>query len=839
MPSLNRRRSLQLAVGVTASSWTALARVGRAATSAAPVGTRVFFANLPDRIWLGAEFWANPMEDWRIKSGRLECTNTAGDRNVHLLTHSLSDRRDPFSMSVRTGVLRQGKLGGTGFRLGDHDLVNDYRGNCLWGQGIGVGLANGRLVVGSQSRPADASTDMKDLLLHLEAKPVGDQYELTLRASEAGGKSLGTLTHRVPADRLVGNVALVNNLSPQTQDGSSFWYDNWQLAGDKFDISGNRMFGPILWTMHTLSNTRSADGYELKLSVQMPPLGDGDQRTVALDFQRGGQWSEAEVKPLNEDTRMALFTFANWDESADVPYRVRWTQRYTDGERKEHTYEGTIRQEPKDRPLVLAGMTCQQHQGFPYGPVADNLAKLDPDVLFFSGDQIYEENGHYGITRTPAEAAILSYLRKWYLFGWVFGDVMRDRPTLCIPDDHDVFQANIWGEAGDPLLKGVGTAAHGGYIQPVRMIEVVHQTNTSHHPRLFDDEPVKRGISVYFGDMVYGRVSFAIVGDRQFKTGPEHARPGEQRPDWIPEGYDVATLDKPEFEMLGDRQEAFLEHWAADWRGCDLKVLLSETVWANVNTHHGKADQYLLADLDSGAWPQHARNKAVEIARKALPVHVSGDQHLSTLVQYGIDEYRDAFWSFCTPAVSVGYQRWWRPDEVEGRELEGPRPDHGMANTGHYRDGLGHPTYVYAVANPPGSQHPNRYERAELKASGFGIVRCDPAERTYTFECYRFNANVDEGLEQAQFKGWPMTVHQRNNDGRVVTGYLPTIDAPAGVSNPAVKVLRDGELIYSLRIRESSFTPWVFEDGTYTVEIGDPDTDAWTTHDNLQPSKSQ
>ena len=74
--------------------------------------------------------------------------------------------------------------------------------------------------------------------------------------------------------------------------------------------------------------------------------------------------------------------------------------------------------------------------------------RLDPDLVFFSGDQIYENHGGFGIIREPAEPAILNYLRKFYQFGWAFREVMRNCPTLCLPDDHDVFQGNIWGEGG-------------------------------------------------------------------------------------------------------------------------------------------------------------------------------------------------------------------------------------------------------------------------------------------------------------------------------------------------------------------------------------------------------
>ena len=61
-----------------------------------------------------------------------------------------------------------------------------------------------------------------------------------------------------------------------------------------------------------------------------------------------------------------------------------------------------------------------------------------------------------------------------------------------------------------------------------------------------------------------------------------------------------------------------------------MKVLLSQTLFANAATHHGKHDNFLIADLDSGGWPQSARNRALRVIRKGFPLHVCGDQHLTT-----------------------------------------------------------------------------------------------------------------------------------------------------------------------------------------------------------------
>src|SRR5690606_16760973 len=144
------------------------------------------------------------------------------------------------------------------------------------------------------------------------------------------------------------------------------------------------------------------------------------------------------------------------------------------------------------------------------------------------------------------------------------------------------FHGNVWGEGGAPVDTSSGdTSSRGGYIQPARMVNVVHKTNTSHHPDFADREPVKQGISVYHGDLVYGDVSFAIIADRQFKSGPERVDTQGTRRDHVEDpDFDTSQLDQPGLVLLGERQEAFLREWSRDWRGHRMKVLLSQTVFA-------------------------------------------------------------------------------------------------------------------------------------------------------------------------------------------------------------------------------------------------------------------
>ncbi|WP_168564007.1 alkaline phosphatase D family protein [Crateriforma spongiae] len=722
-----------------------------------------------DRVFLGGDYWANPMEDWRIVDGMAECQSSAGNRNIHLLTHQLTKADQPFAVSVNVRRVESGKSdAGVGIRIGIRSELNDYRSNLFARSGINVGIVGDQLQIGRKSVPVQSDLDAGNVTLHLSGVPDDHQVRLTLTATDTNDKVLAKVTSKVAADAVQGNVALVNNFKAQVKSGQGgrYRFGDWTVAGDAFTVTPENQFGPILWTMYSLSDSRGDEGFVLKLSALTGPLGKEDSDQIQLRVRRNGEaWESMGTATLDHDAWTATFRLPNWDQKRPADYEVVYQERQKSGSPVTHRWSGKIKQNPTGRPLRMAGLTCQNDYAFPYAPVCENLMRLDPDLLYFSGDQLYEGHGGYGLIREPAEPAILNYLRKFYQHGLAFRHAMKDRPTLCIPDDHDVFQGNIWGEGGKPMdIDAGGTSSNGGYREPARMVNVVHRTNASHHPDFYDPTPVLQDISVYYGDMVYGDVSFAVVADRQWKSGPQNVDTGSGRADHLADrSVDPKTLDKPGLIFLGQRQEDFLRQWTKDWRGHAMKVLLTQTVFAGVATHHGGYDGYLVADLDCGGWPQTPRDRAIEIAREGMPLHVNGDQHLTTLVQYGVEKQRDSFWSFCTPAIAASYPRWWRPDEM-GMPHQN-RPQHGRENTGEYVDGLGNKAYVYAVGNPEVGTKKNRYEKAHQKGSGFGMITIDTKAKTYTLESFRFMVDATDGNPDNQFPGWPVTIHQSENAG--------------------------------------------------------------------------
>ncbi|MAT10826.1 MAG: twin-arginine translocation pathway signal [Rhodopirellula sp.] len=723
-----------------------------------------------NRVWLGAEFWSNPMEDWRVHNGWVQSQTTGEHRSIHSVTRQLTDTSQPFGMSVE--LSRSSKInqdGGAGFKLGVKSDLNEYRSNMFSRSGIIAGIIKDELAIGDKRVKLEAEPPNGHVILKIVGIPTGKKYLLKLTAFDPHTEiEIGSIQSEVPASNCLGNISLVSQFTGPRQRYSipGYRFRHWLVGGLAITHHPDTQFGPILWTMYTLSDSRSEEGFVLKLSALTGPLGKEDNQHVELQIERDGGWQSVKKAKLHADAWTATFRIPNWNERQDTRYRVLYVQGFKDGASEITEWSGVIQKNPKDESLRLAALTCQNDYGFPYEPVASNIVRLNPHMLYFSGDQLYEGHGGYGIIRDPAGPAILNYLRKFYQFGWAFREAMRNAPVVCLPDDHDVFQGNIWGEGG-AAMKNIdqGTSSKGGYREPARMVNTVHITNCAHHPDYFDPTPSDQGISVYYGDLVYGGVSFAILGDRQFKSGPEKVETGSGRADHVRDpDFDTAVLDEPGLILLGRRQEDFLSSWSNDWRGHNMKVLLSQTVFAGVATHHGGYDGYLKADLDSGGWPQSARNNAIDIIRSSMALHINGDQHLTSLVQYGVRRQRDSNWSFCTPAIAAGYPRWWRPDDLN--IVPHNRPQHGLANTGEYVDGFGNMAYVYAAGNPEvGTKRP-RYERAHQKGSGFGFVIIDTVNKTYEIHAYKFAVNVLDNDPGNEFPGWPITIQRAENKGK-------------------------------------------------------------------------
>jgi len=542
----------------------------------------------------------------------------------------------------------------------------------------------------------------------------------------------------------------------------------------------------------------------VKMTAQFYPLAEGESRKTQLQIKEAGKWKTVARAMVSEQPyghghdRMwaAHFRIEGWDTSRTVPYRIVGL----DGQA---TYEGTIRRDPIDKEeIVVAAFTGNSSKDRRLKPdLIENLKAQDPDLLFFSGDQVYDHRHH---------------LDAWLLFGRQFGDVIKDRPTICIPDDHDVGLPNLWGNGGKPTEEGYWNAEY---------TKAVEYVQTSNLPDPYDPRPIERGIGVYYTSLKIGRVDFAIVEDRKFKSAytvldkealkkkglvmmrPDHVKVPPPNP---------GDIDVPEAPLLGKRQLAFLEDWGGRWTDVDMKCVLSQTIFAGgAHLHHGNR---LAMDLDSNGWPQSGRNRAVRALRKSFAFHIAGDQHLATVMHHGVDDWNDAMYSFCTPSIVNYYPRHWMPEERPGKRIETP-----LEHTGEYLDGFGNRVTMHAYVNPDPQRKGLYGGEWGAKADGHAIVRFNVKERTITMECWPRGVDVTQP-DAPQYPGWPVKITQQDNYGREAQAYLPTLQIK-GPANPVVQVIHEDrdELVYTLRIKGHEFLPKVFEAGKYTVKVGEGD----------------
>jgi alkaline phosphatase D len=316
-------------------------------------------------------------------------------------------------------------------------------------------------------------------------------------------------------------------------------------------------------------------------------------------------------------------------------------------------------------------------------------------------------------------------------------------------------------------------------------------------------------------------VSFAILADRQFKSGPEGKVPttGDRGDHVLDPNFDPKTADLPGLTLLGERQMAFLRDWAADWRGADMKAVISQTIFTAMATTHGGNREVLRADYDANGWPQTPRNAALREIRKAFAVHLAGDQHLPGVVHYGIEKHLDGPIAFAGPPVNCGYGRWFEPEKPGSNRAPG-----APENTGDFVDRFGHPMTVLAVANPAIQPRRTVMEQLHDKSSGLGLVRFDKANRRITIECWPFLADPT-APDAKQFPGWPVTMDMIENYGRKPAAHLPALTV-SGVKNPVVQIIDEAakDIVYTLRIAGQEFRPHVFAAGRYTVIVSEPET---------------
>lgn len=839
--------------------------------------------HVPDggiRVWTGADHWANRLADWRQGGDALWCVEGRQRwpfRSLHRLTRAWNPGGGPGQVSVTLWPLESGAprgeqaaglcLGAGGREVHVLRSASVHQTPAADGGVLLMVQGDGRLVLRDFSQAGDSGgggwvmsnrTKLADLPLlgsSEEQFPEGLQGKIQLRVSaEADGNGGVTvhalalneggvrleLTCHLPVESMDGSVGLLSHGGPE---GSSkgHGFGPWTFSGAALSEHPERAIGPVHCVQYTV------DRGLLKVTAQLPPLGDQDQEPWELvDLAMSGPERVLARSAWKQDSYTAHFRVPAWDMTRARDLGVVGT---IDGKTSTYALHVTANPDPT-KPLILGALSCvksytgglawnQSGLWFPHEDLVAAVQAAEPDLLFFAGDQIYEGDLTPAIS-SPMEDALLDYHGKWLRWCVSFGSLTRRLPTVTIPDDHDVYHGNVWGNGGVVEVAPEGRKLRGqdlgGYRMGVRFVNAVHQTQVAHLPDPADPTPLPNGISVYTTSLVHGGVSFAILGDRQWKSSPSIACPdGEIVNGWArAENFDPLTQGDPKgAQLLGARQLAFLEGWAADWpEEVGLKGVLSQTIFCNLATlpasakHDGVVSslrfadpgEYIPGDLraadgDSNGWPRTPRDRALRVIRRGYAFHVAGDQHLASVVQYGVEADRDGPFAFCVPAVANTFPRRWFP-EVEGRD----RAPGAEPYLGSFTDGWGNLVRVHAVANPrrQGREPAGLHDRMP----GWGLLRLDPVSGKVIFEGWP-RWTKPNAPKSHMLPGWPVEF-QALEQGPAPSAWLDPVKLE-GCPRPVLQVIDEGtgRVLYTVRVGTSEvLRPWVFGPGSYTVRLG-------------------
>ncbi|OGJ85473.1 MAG: hypothetical protein A2487_20250 [Candidatus Raymondbacteria bacterium RifOxyC12_full_50_8] len=827
------------------------------------------------RIWIGKDFWANRLQDWRLRNGRVECVCPYTGihhhlRTLHVVTSELIAKNAGFTISFRTGIRREGEFregkSFTGVLIGAGAGKLDYRASslihCLPGQGGGIICAlndtGGIQFLSNSENNIDSLyqyiDDQKpDRRLGIEFDPY-KVYTLTLTGAPQGGGAYSltfsvwhpekkepvssVVLDNITAESLAGTIALVSHGGARGF-AANYWYKNLELSGADISYHPEREFSPIVNSLYSISETT------VKMTVQFPPLGFNDSREVILNVDPENRNNKKkEYKSLiSEPSYTAKFRIENWKSKKPVRYTLQYIYF---GELS--TLSGVLKNDPvKKDSIIIAAFTGNMNCGkppdassgeeaygtkgrwtadniwFPHSSMISHVVSQQPDLLVYTGDQIYE--GGNPTYKTVGRNNTIDYLYKWFIWCWAHREITANIPSIVLMDDHDYWQGNIFGEGG--VLNYISNHDSGGFTTDPEFVKMIEETQVSHNPDPYDPAPIENGIPVYYGGFKYGGVSFAFIEDRKFKSSSRMARRIlEARGFTINTLKDLAPLQPDDAVLLGDRQIAFLEKWVKDWANADMKVVLTQGIFNSLITDNNGE---MGLSIDQGGWPVSGRNRALSVFRKGCAFIIGGDQHLGSVQQYGINGWGDAGYQFSVPAVASKFRRWWDPAEPGKNRLPGS-PEY----TGDFTDKHGNKMTVKAVANPKlgamdvyqksmeknGRKNFHNFADRELGADGYGIVRLIKPDRKIVIEAWPWESGKKENPEQ--FKDWPVSISMYDNYGSNVSHGLPRIISK-GIKNPVITVIDENtnETVLAVRTNGNSFEPRVHSPGKYTVIVGE------------------
>ncbi len=832
--------------------------------------------NFEMRNWIGAEYWANRLQDWKIINGKLVCVNNKPLRTLHLLTRELSaDSMGTLNMSVRLGIYKsspnENEKSWAGFLIGAGNLENDYRSRSLIHNTSGKG---GGIVAAINARGKleffDNENNLKDIVLRAAKEDVHPKVDekgielkvevfredkgYTMRLSTFNYEtneflSSATIKH-ISHERLTGNIALIANNS--TENPTNFWFDKWTVYGTKITKHDNRIFGPVMGVLYTLGN------HGFILNAQIAPISKKELQYLRMFVSLKGkeQWKEIAEQRIDTGSYTVNFNFEKWDKRYDYDYKLTYKIVTDKGTIKEYDYHGEIKKEPdlNHQLKVLAvnnvinmynsfdtdNFDFNKDILFPHNKIVEHIENQQADMLYFTGNQV-DKNYPVAAEEFDSENLKLDYLYRWYMWHWTFGNVSKNTPTVLIMAERDYLQDRLWGfnaTKGNRVppkeypyrywrQKHYWANDYGGFQMPSQLINNVQKMQTGHLPASVDTLLSEAGIESYYTNFKYSNVGFAVIESQKFKTPPAKAII-----ELVPVNGFVLNTDvkvkkykNKEAILLGRKQLKFLNDWAGDWNNESVKIVLSSKDFVKISSFTDSLfKEYEEPDLTGMRFDHkpklEMRSKdmsyhgwPIEARDKTLRVIRKGFGFILTSGERTGSLTHLGIKSWGDAAVSFAVPPVYNTNPGRWQIKKLPKY-HKTRNINDNFDGFGNKITVLAVTNPT-------HQFEDSYASGFGIITIDKVGQQIESDCKIIHNN-----ELVSYPGWPIKTSIADNYGERKKFYLPEIRITRSNSPVIVKIKEDksGKLVYAIYLKENTYQPRVNKKGKYHIIVYQPET---------------
>ncbi len=783
----------------------------------------------PDRTWIGSQYWANRLQDWRLQDGRVECIgHSRAVRTLHLLTRELGPKKGKLRMSVQTGRINEAMVtdaSWAGFLIGAGSLKTDYRRRALIHQGHGknggllaVITSRGKLMIldnANRGQPMDVERDhsysftglpVNGVSLHLQLVPGRDQYQLTFHATaKETGETIDSLyMSGLNPRRFQGNLALAAHASQKIKN-SAFWFNQWWMRGSKLVEKPGHHFGPILGAHYSLNNNT------LHMTAQLPPLSKKRQKKVRLEIRKKGRsgWQEIARSDIVKPGYTATFSIDPWQTSHTWKYRLSYPLKEAASPRY---FKGSIPREPSGDKLLLAALNTpaltgqpigegetswNDSSGFPYKKMTQNIGLHQPDMLAFTGNQVNPGlPTHFnGIKK---DSLHLDYLYKWYLFCWGYGKMTRKYPTIILPSQTDFYQ--VKGDTGKKSTINESSITSS-------FIRMVRRTQTGHLPSPYTPD-LPGHSTAYNTEINYAGISLAVLGTGKFFPVKDSSRLNPLKQE---ASYRNQTASKPNPSA---KQLPWIQKWAGNWAGVHMKAVITPepVVSFSSYTHLSKRKK---AQTD----------QLLREIRKAHALIISGGKNPAHAIHLGIDKKGDAGYSFGLPPNQPIILD--NPKKVDSAHLP-------LADTLAPENTFQHELITPVVVNNMSKADPNN--PGQLPQVGYGIIQFNKKEQTYTLSAW---PQTTTPAQDDPLAGWPLQVNLQYNFIEQPLGFLPQIITKGLKNKPVYKLFnqQNQNLIYARRAHDTIFQAPVFKKGLYTLLVGNPKANKMDTLSNLVPVK--